>query len=90
MAPFTRLLFGSGARAFASAGIGHDEIDCAQLYDSFTITVLVTLESLGFCPRGGGGAFVESGALAPSGSLPINTDGGGLSSNHPAAAVRCA
>ena len=81
MWPFTETAaVGSGARAFAIAGMRHDEIDCAQIYDSFTITVLVTLESLGFCARGEGGAFVESGALAPSGSLPINTDGGGLSS----------
>ena len=59
------------------------DIDCAQLYDSFTITVLLALEDLGFCAKGEGGPFVESGAIAPSGSLPINTDGGGLSSNHP-------
>jgi len=84
MWPFTETAaVGSGARALASAGMTHDEIDCAQLYDSFTITVLLTLESLGFCGRGEGGAFVDSGALAPSGVLPINTDGGGLSSNHP-------
>src|SRR4029078_7895385 len=84
MWPFTETAaVGSGARALASAGMTHDEIDCAQLYDSFTITVLLTLESLGFCGRGEGGAFVDSGALAPSGALPINTDGGGLSSNHP-------
>jgi acetyl-CoA C-acetyltransferase len=73
----------SGARAFASAGMAPSEIDCAQIYDSFTITVLVTLESLGFCSRGDGGVFVASGAIAPDGQLPINTDGGGLSSNHP-------
>jgi acetyl-CoA C-acetyltransferase len=73
----------SGARAFASAGLRPDEIDCAQIYDSFTITVLLTLEALGFCAPGEGGAFVASGALAPGGLLPINTDGGGLSSNHP-------
>ena len=73
----------SGPRALAMAGVTLDDLDCAQIYDSFTITVLLTLESLGFCERGEGGAFVESGALAPTGSLPINTDGGGLSSNHP-------
>jgi acetyl-CoA acetyltransferase len=65
------------------AGVAHDDVDCAQIYDSFTITVLITLESLGFCGKGEGGPFVESGALAPGGALPINTDGGGLSSNHP-------
>jgi acetyl-CoA C-acetyltransferase len=73
----------SGARAFATAGLAPTEIDCAQLYDSFTITVLLALEDLGFCPRGEGGAFVDAGSLAPDGELPINTDGGGLSSNHP-------
>lgn len=73
----------SGPRALAMAGVTLDELDCAQIYDSFTITVLLTLESIGFCGRGEGGAFVESGAIAPGGSIPINTDGGGLSSNHP-------
>jgi acetyl-CoA C-acetyltransferase len=73
----------SGAAALQAAGMRLAEIDCAQLYDSFTITVLVTLESLGFCGPGEGGAFVDSGALAPNGALPFNTDGGGLSSNHP-------
>jgi acetyl-CoA C-acetyltransferase len=73
----------SGRRAFETAGVGRDEIDCAQLYDSFTITALLTLEDLGFCEKGEGGPFVESGAIAPDGSLPIQTDGGGLSSNHP-------
>jgi acetyl-CoA acetyltransferase len=73
----------SGPAALQAAGMSLAEIDCAQLYDSFTITVLLTLESLGFCAAGEGGAFVESGALSPTGALPFNTDGGGLSSNHP-------
>jgi acetyl-CoA acetyltransferase len=73
----------SGSAALAQAGMSLGEIDCAQIYDSFTYTVLVTLESLGICAPGEGGAFVASGALAPGGALPINTDGGGLSSNHP-------
>ncbi len=73
----------SGAAAFATAGMRPAEIDCAQLYDSFTITVLLALEDLGFCSRGEAGPFVAGGALAPDGTLPINTDGGGLSSNHP-------
>jgi acetyl-CoA acetyltransferase len=73
----------SGRRAFETAGMRHDEIDCAQIYDSFTATVLVTLESLGFCGPGEAGPFIEDGNLAPGGALPINTDGGGLSSNHP-------
>src|SRR5439155_21248770 len=73
----------SGARAFDMAGMRPDQIDCAQLYDSFTITALLALEDLGFCKKGEGGPFVESGEVAPGGSVPINTDGGGLSSNHP-------
>src|SRR5260221_10363974 len=55
----------------------------AMIYDSFTITVLLLLEDLGFCKKGEGGAFVPGGPIALGGQLPINTDGGGLSSNHP-------
>jgi acetyl-CoA acetyltransferase len=73
----------SGERAFASAGLTPQDIDCAQLYDSFTVTVLLELEALGFAPRGEAGRFIEDGGIAPGGALPINTDGGGLSSNHP-------
>ncbi len=73
----------SGPRAFEMAGVKHDEIDVAQLYDAFTITPLLALEDLGFCEKGDGGPFVEAGNIRPDGSLPINTDGGGLSSNHP-------
>ncbi|HEU5321722.1 MAG TPA: thiolase domain-containing protein, partial [Methylomirabilota bacterium] len=73
----------TGPRALAEAGVGHDDVDMAMIYDSFTITVLVTLEDLGFCPKGEGGRFVEKGRLELGGALPINTDGGGLSSNHP-------
>lgn len=74
----------SGPRAFAQAGIAPDQIDVAQLYDSFTITTLLILEDLGFCPKGEGGKFVEGGKrITVGGDLPINTDGGGLSSNHP-------
>jgi acetyl-CoA acetyltransferase len=54
-----------------------------QLYDSFTITVLLTLEALGFCARGESGPFVEDGRLGPGGDFPINTSGGGLSYCHP-------
>ncbi|MBW2294450.1 MAG: thiolase, partial [Deltaproteobacteria bacterium] len=53
------------------------------IYDSFTITVLVTLECLGFCKPGEGGGFVENGRIGLGGALPVNPDGGGLSSNHP-------
>ena len=70
-------------RAFAEAGITPGDIDMAMIYDSFTITVLLLLEDLGFCEKGDGGAFVQEGRIALGGQLPINTDGGGLSSNHP-------
>ena len=73
----------SGRLAFARAGVAHKDIDMAMIYDSFTITVLATLENLGFCKRGEGGPFVTGGRLRFDGALPINTDGGGLSSNHP-------
>ena len=73
----------SGRRAFATSGLGPGDIDVAQLYDSFTITVALALESLGFVERGQSGPFVADGGIAPTGALPINTDGGGLSSNHP-------
>lgn len=69
--------------AFAMAGVTHKDIDMAMIYDSFTITVLETLEDLGFCKKGEGGEFVSGGRLQVGGELPINTDGGGLSSNHP-------
>jgi acetyl-CoA acetyltransferase len=77
----------AGARirdiVFGRAGVTQADIDTIQFYDSFTITVLLLLEDLGFCAKGEGGAFAESGALRRGGSLPLNTDGGGLSSNHP-------
>jgi acetyl-CoA C-acetyltransferase len=75
----------SGPRAFAEAGVTPDDIDYVSIYDSFTITVLQSLEDLGFCEKGEGGTFVLDGALqAPHGRLPFNTDGGGLCNNHPA------
>jgi acetyl-CoA C-acetyltransferase len=74
----------SGPRAFAEAGVKPADIQYASIYDSFTITVLETLEDLGFCEKGRGGGFVESGALEAGGRLPFNTDGGGLCNNHPA------
>ncbi len=73
-----------GPRAFAEAGVRPDEIDVAMIYDSFTITVLTILEDLGFCAKGEGGPFVEGGRLRFDRGRPaLNTDGGGLSSNHP-------
>ncbi|MEO5901198.1 MAG: acetyl-CoA acetyltransferase, partial [Ilumatobacteraceae bacterium] len=73
----------SGRRAFSMAGVTHDEIDLCMIYDSFTITVLATLENLGFCKVGEGGPFVSGGRIRLGGELPVNLDGGGLSSNHP-------
>jgi acetyl-CoA C-acetyltransferase len=73
----------SGPRALAMAGVKHAEVDMCMIYDSFTITVLETLENLGFCKKGEGGVFVQNGRIGLGGDLPVNTDGGGLSSNHP-------
>ena len=64
------------------AGASIDDVTLCQLYDCYTYTVLVTLEDYGFCKKGEGGAFVESGALGPGGSLPTNTGGGELSSYY--------
>jgi acetyl-CoA acetyltransferase len=75
----------SGRDAFAMAGVGPADVDFIEPYDSFTITVLLALEDLGFCAKGEGGAFVEGGRLAPGGALPAMTMGGGLSYNHPGA-----
>lgn len=73
----------SGPKAFDMAGITHSDVDVLMTYDSFTITTLLALEDLGFCKKGEGGAFVEDGKLGPGGSLPTNTNGGGLSYTHP-------
>ena len=74
----------SGPRAFAEAGVTPADIKYASIYDSFTITVLVQLEDLGFCAKGEGGRFVAEGNLISGvGKLPFNTDGGGLCNNHP-------
>ena len=74
----------TGPQAFAEAGLTPADVDYASIYDSFTITVLQTIEDLGFCEKGKGGEFVMDGALvAPHGRLPFNTDGGGLCNNHP-------
>ena len=73
----------SGSRAFAMAGVAPQDIDVVQLYDAFTINTILFLEDLGFCPKGEGGRFVESGRLAPGGDLAVNTNGGGLSCVHP-------
>ncbi len=76
----------SGPEAFGEAGVTPDDIDVAMIYDSFSITVLAILEDLGFCPKGEGGPWVTGGRLRfdrPGDGPALNTDGGGLSSNHP-------
>ena len=73
----------TGPLALARAGVAHRDVDVALIYDSYTITVLATLEALGFCAAGEGGAFVSGGRIGLGGALPVNPDGGGLSSNHP-------
>ncbi len=72
-----------GPAAFAQAGVRPGDVDVLMGYDSFTITALLHLEDLGFCAKGEGGPFVEDGKLGPGGSLPMNTNGGGLSYTHP-------
>ncbi len=73
----------SGRNAFAMACLTPADIDVAEIYDSFTITVVMTLEALGFCERGEGGSFVSGQRTAPGGPFPMNTNGGGLSYCHP-------
>lgn len=75
----------SGPDAFGEAGVSPSEIDIAMIYDSFTITVAVMLEDLGFCKKGEFGDYVKGGKLKfdVPGAPALNTDGGGLSSNHP-------
>ena len=73
----------SGRRAYEMAGVGPESVDVTMLYDAFTINPILFLEDLGFCEKGEGGAFVEGGRTAPGGELPVNTNGGGLSYNHP-------
>ncbi|TAM89314.1 MAG: thiolase [Candidimonas sp.] len=73
----------SGKRAFEMARLGPSDVSVLQLYDAFTINVILFLEDLGFCKKGEGGALVADGAIAPGGALPVNTNGGGLSCCHP-------
>ncbi len=75
----------SGKMAFDEAGVKPTDMKYASIYDSFTITVLMQLEDLGFAEKGQGGKFVQDGNLISGvGKLPFNTDGGGLCNNHPA------
>lgn len=73
----------SGAQAFRMAGMAPADIDVAELYDCFSITVIIELEDLGFCPKGEGGRFVSEGNIGLRGSLPTTTHGGLLSAGHP-------
>jgi acetyl-CoA acetyltransferase len=73
----------SGSLAFERAGVSPDDVDVCEIYDAFTPMVLLSFEALGFCKKGEGGPFVEGGTMRVGGSLPTNTDGGGLSSCHP-------
>jgi acetyl-CoA acetyltransferase len=73
----------SGRRAYEMAGVGPQDVALAMLYDAFTINPILFLEDLGFCKKGEGGAFVEGGRIAPGGEVAVNTNGGGLSYNHP-------
>ena len=73
----------TGPAALDEAGVTLDDIDVLQIYDSFTIANIITLEDLGFCDKGEGGPFVEGGTIRPGGKLAVNTSGGGLSYRHP-------
>lgn len=73
----------SGPKAFAMAKLKPSDVRMLSLYDAFTITPILFLEDLGYCPKGEGGRFVSGGTIAPGGKLPVNTSGGGLSYCHP-------
>jgi acetyl-CoA acetyltransferase len=73
----------SGPRAYQMASLGPKDMDVVMLYDAFTINTVLFLEDLGFCEKGEGGPFVSGGKISPGGELAVNTNGGGLSYNHP-------
>jgi acetyl-CoA acetyltransferase len=73
----------SGPKAFEMAKLKPSDVSMVSLYDAFTITPILFLEDLGFCPKGEGGRFVANGNIAPGGKLAVNTSGGGLSYCHP-------
>jgi len=73
----------SGSMAYAQAGLTSSDVDVVGVYDAFTINTILFLEDLGFCAKGEGGDFVSNGRIAPGGTLPVNTNGGGLSYCHP-------
>ena len=83
MQDFTATSAGRSAEAaYTMAGLGPADMEMALIYDSFTITAAITAEMLGLAPRGEGHMLWKDGRAAPGGSLPINTNGGGLSFNH--------
>ncbi len=73
----------SGPRSYQMASLGPKDMDVVMLYDAFTINTVLFLEDLGFCEKGEGGPFVSGGKISPGGELAVNTNGGGLSYNHP-------
>ena len=73
----------TGPTALSRAGLTHNDIDLTMIYDSFTYTVMITLEGLGFCKPGEAADFVANQRTAPGGDFPLNTNGGGLSYTHP-------
>ncbi len=73
----------SAGRAYGRAGLSPSDVDLVELYDAFTINTVLFLEDLGFCAKGEGGQLAASGAIGPGGTLPVNTNGGGLSYCHP-------
>ncbi|MGE0850205.1 MAG: thiolase [Hyphomicrobiaceae bacterium] len=73
----------SGKAAYKMAKLGPADVDAFELYDAFTLNTILFLEDLGVCKKGEGGAFVEGGRIGPKGSVPVNTNGGGLSYCHP-------
>jgi acetyl-CoA acetyltransferase len=75
-------------RAFATAGLGPDDVDVCELYDPFSFEIIRQLEAFGFCPEGEGGPFVASGAIGPGGRFPVTTDGGTMSFAHPGNATQ--
>jgi acetyl-CoA acetyltransferase len=81
--PTTTGALDSGRSAFAACGLTPADIDVAELYDCFSVTVLIELEDLGFCAKGEGGPFVMDGRIRPGGALPITTHGGLMSCGHP-------
>ncbi len=80
----------AGRMAFQQAGLKPDDVDLAEIHDCFTIAEIMALEDLGFCPKGRGGSFVESGATQKDGQIPVNLSGGLKAKGHPLGATGAA